>query len=482
MPSTPVKLNHPKCLSKTNVGAIRRQNLPNTRNPTIQKAAINPPIGGIPTIDSLDRSFTRCGVVSHLRAIFNQKRLQAADSRILRGQLSSVGESVPNHSNVSVGFFVPSLGDAHVISLELLIPTLVQSGAEKQLVQLATGLPRDEFDVRVTCLTAGGPYEERLRAANIPVAILGKRFQFDPFAFIWLRQHLQARQPDILHTWLFAANSYGRLAVPRGASTRVIVSERCVDSWKSWQLRVDRRLVGRTDCLVGNSQAVVDFYRPLGYPESKLRVIPNGVEIPRPPAQSREAFLRELKIPADAQVVMAVGRLAPQKRVADLVWSAQLLRQADPRAYLVIVGDGPLRSSLEQYAREVEVTSHVRFLGHRTDAASLLHHADLVWLGSEFEGMSNSLMEAMACGRPIVATAIPPNQELIQHGVHGYLVDIGDSAGFAQFSLKLMKEPELAARLGDAARQKVEAELSVPRMIERHVALYREIMSQPPLR
>ena len=363
-----------------------------------------------------------------------------------------------------------------MIRLELLIPTLVQSGAEKQLVLLASGLPRDEFDVRVTCLTSGGPYEAVLREAGIPVTILGKRFQFDPLAFFRLRKHLQERSPDILHTWLFAANSYGRMAVSRSSKTRVIVSERCVDSWKSWQLRVDRRLVGRTDFLVGNSQAVVDFYRPLGYPESRLRVIPNGVQTPPAPAVSRAEFLRELGLPADAKIAIAVGRLAPQKRMADLIWSMQLLRQADPQAYLVVVGEGPLRANLEQYAREVEVTAHVRFLGHRSDAASLLHHADLVWLASEFEGMSNSLMEAMACGRPIVATAIPPNQELIQHGVHGFLVNIGDSAGFAQYSHKLLQEADLADRLGAAARARVETELSVARMIERHVALYREVV------
>ena len=111
-----------------------------------------------------------------------------------------------------------------VIQLELLIPTLVQSGAEKQLALLATGLPRDEFDVRVTCLTSGGPYEAILRDAGIPVTILGKTFQFDPLAYFRLRKHLRERQPDILHTWLFAANSYGRLALPRGTNTRVIVS------------------------------------------------------------------------------------------------------------------------------------------------------------------------------------------------------------------------------------------------------------------
>lgn len=362
-----------------------------------------------------------------------------------------------------------------VIKLELLIPTLVQSGAEKQLVLLATGLPRTEFDVQVTCLTSGGPYEATLHEAGIPVTLLGKKFQFDPLAYFRLRKQLRQRQPDILHTWLFAANSYGRLALPRSSQTRVIVSERCVDSWKSWQLRVDRRLVSRTDCLVGNSQAVVDFYRPLGYPDSKLRVIPNGVEVPPAPRQTRAEFLQELNLPENAQVVMFVGRLAPQKRVTDLLWSIQLLRQADPRAYLVVVGDGPLRAVLEQYAREVEAISHVRFLGHRADAAPLLHHADVVWLASEFEGMSNSLMEAMACGRPIVATAIPPNQELIQHGTHGYLVNIGDSAAFVQFTLKLLNDTDLATRLGNAAQERVATELSVPLMIERYAQLYREV-------
>jgi glycosyltransferase involved in cell wall biosynthesis len=365
-----------------------------------------------------------------------------------------------------------------VIHLELLIPTLVQSGAEKQLVLLATGLPRAEFDVHVTCLTSGGPYVDTLHAAEIPVTLLGKKFQFDPLAFFRLRKHLRQRQPDILHTWLFAANSYGRLALPRGTPTRVIVSERCVDSWKSWQLQVDRRLVSRTDCLVGNSQAVVDFYRPLGYPDSKLRVIPNGVEAPPAPRQTRSEFLKELQLPEDAKLAMFVGRLAPQKRVSDLLWSIQLLRQVDPRAYLVVVGDGPLRASLEQYAREVEAISHVRFVGHRSDAASLLHHADVVWLASEFEGMSNSLMEAMACGRPIVATAIPPNQELIQHGTHGYLVNIGDTAGFAQFTLKLLNDSDLSARLGTIAQERVATELSVPRMIQRYAELYR-VMSEP---
>ncbi len=182
-----------------------------------------------------------------------------------------------------------------MLRVELLIPTLVRSGAEKQLTLLACGLPKDQFDVRVTCLTSGGPYVESLRKAEIPVTILNKRFQFDPLAWWRLRRHLKAATPDILHTWLFAANSYGRMALPRSSHTKTIVSERCVDSWKTWQLWVDRKLVSRTDCLVGNSQAVVDFYRPLGYRDDQLCVIPNGVEVPPQPSQSRNEFLAETR-------------------------------------------------------------------------------------------------------------------------------------------------------------------------------------------
>lgn len=365
-----------------------------------------------------------------------------------------------------------------MIRLDLLIPTLVQSGAEKQLVLLARQLPKSEFDIRVICLTSGGPYEELLTAAGIPVKIIGKRFQFDPMALYRLRRTLRDRDPQILHTWLFAANSYGRMAVSRRQSTRVIVSERCVDSWKNWQLAVDRRLVGRTDMLVGNSQAVIDFYRPLGYAESQLRVIPNGVETPERPRCTRAEFLIELGLAQESKLVFVVGRLALQKRVADLIWSMQLLRQADARSHLIVIGDGPQRGALEQLAREVEVTNHVRFLGHRSDAASLLHHADLVWQGSEYEGMSNSLMEAMSCGRPLIATAIPPNQELIRHGVDGFLVNVGDSAGFTQYSLKLINDPTLGDQLGNSARDRIRERLSVQFMVEGYASLYREVISQ----
>jgi hypothetical protein len=97
------------------------------------------------------------------------------------------------------------------IILEI-IPTLDQSGAEKQLTLLARGLPREEFDVRVCAMTRGGPLEADLAAAGIPVTVLGKRWKFDPYAFWRLWRLIKQIKPDLVHTWIFAANAYGRAA------------------------------------------------------------------------------------------------------------------------------------------------------------------------------------------------------------------------------------------------------------------------------
>ncbi|MFO1095816.1 MAG: glycosyltransferase [Planctomycetaceae bacterium] len=357
-----------------------------------------------------------------------------------------------------------------------LIPTLDRSGAEKQLTLLAAGLPRVEFDPEVVALDRGGPYVDVLQQRGVPVTVIGKRGRCDPSAWRRLKSHLRQRPPDILHTWLFAANAYGRMAVDH-ARTRVVVSERCVDSWKAgWQFAIDWLLASRTDRLVANSESVAEFYRGRGV-TAPIVVIPNGIEPPVAPTFTRQKLLGELSLADDALLVCYVGRLAKQKRIDDLLWAAQVLRQAEPRAYFLIVGDGPERVRLEQHARDVEVAAHVRWLGHREDAASILSLCDVFWLGSSFEGMSNSLLEAMSSGRPVVATDIPPNRELIRHGVDGYLVNVGDGAAFAQYAVKLFAEPERARRMGEAAQEKMRREYSIERMIERHVRLYRELVA-----
>lgn len=369
-----------------------------------------------------------------------------------------------------------------MLKLAFVIPTLDQSGAEKQLSLLATQLPPDEFDVHVFALTRGGYYENLLEKHDIPVTIVGKRWKFDPLAMRRLSKSLHAFQPDVVHAWLFAANAYTRIVGGRHPSWRTIISERCVDSWKAtWQIWLDRRMVARTDHLIGNSPSVVEFYGQLGYAEEQMSVIPNGVEIPDLNPDHRAMVLSELGLPPECRLIGYVGRLAEQKRVKDLLWAIQLLRQPDPNVRLIVIGDGPLRSRLEVYAKEVEAADFVRFVGHRTDVAPFFQAFDVFWLASEYEGMSNSVMEAMAAGTPVVASDITANQELVSHGDTGFLVKQGDSVGFSQFTLKILSDSELAKRLGDAGRARLANEFSIANMVERHAELYRRIVAQPDL-
>ena len=366
----------------------------------------------------------------------------------------------------------------------LLIPTLDRSGAEKQFTLLATRLPQTEFDVTAVALTRGGPYADELKSAGIPLTVIGKRSKFDPFTFWRLRAELQRLQPDILHTWLFAANSYGRLCSGIIPQAKIVVSERCVDSWKmGWQLWLDRRLIAKTDRLVGNSKSVVDFYRELGVPSDKLVCIPNGIDLPpqvdeTADQSAREVMLQELKLPPDAYVAGYVGRLAKQKRVEDLIWAVETLRQIRPKLYLVIVGEGPERERLENFARDVGCLDHVRFLGHREDASRWLRLFDVFCLASSFEGMSNSLMEAMSMGKPVIVSDIPANRELVVQTQTGFLPKLADTVGFMQFLRQLIDEPGLGAELGKAGRERIQQFFGITRMVDAYAEVYRNVLGK----
>ena len=333
--------------------------------------------------------------------------------------------------------------------------------------------------VNVIALNRGGHFAEQLQQCDIPVAVLQKRFRLDPLTYFRLRSRLRETKPDIVQSFLFSANTYVRLPgiIPPG--TQVIVSERCVDSWKSgWQLTLDRMLVRRMAIMTANSQSVADFYkREVGVPQDRIRVIPNGHATETASDETTADLRAELGLPADALLLGFVGRLAPQKCLEDLVWAFHLLHQAVDNVALVVVGDGPDRDSLGEFAASVGCRSQVYFTGHRADAASIIPQFDVFCLPSAFEGMSNSLMEAMAAGVPPVVSDIPGNRGLVEHERTGLVCPQGDSLALCQAVMRLMTNKDFASQIGSAAQQKIHDEHCVDQLVQRHIDLYQQVCS-----
>ncbi len=344
---------------------------------------------------------------------------------------------------------------------------------------LASGLPRDEFEVEVVALTRGGPLAAPLAAAGIPVTVIGKSQRLDPRAMWRLVQLLRARRPALVHTWLFAGNSYGRVAALAAGVPHLVAAERCVDQWKaSHELWLDRRLAQRSDRIVVNSSGIRDFYVAAGLPAEKFTLIPNGVLPAVPSTLGRGQLLNELGLPASARLIGAVCRLWPQKRVKDLIWATDLLKVVRDDVHLLVIGDGPERSALERYRRQVRIEDKVHFLGHRADVPALLPHFDLLWLASGYEGLPNVILEAMVAGVPVVASDIPGNRDLVVPGQTGWLAPVGDRAELARGAQRVLNDRALARQWGEAGRSRALAEFSVAAMVSRHTQLYRELLGR----
>ena len=359
-----------------------------------------------------------------------------------------------------------------------LIPTLDRSGAEKQMVLLARGLPVDRFRVEVAALTRLGPLKGELDEAGIPVTLIGKRHKVDPMALVRLARFLREGRFDVVQTWIYAADTYGRVAARRAKVPVVVTSEMAVDLWKGRaDLAIDRFLARWTDRVVGNSNAVVEFYRGVGIPAEKLAMIPSGIADEEPPEVDRAEVRASLGLAPDAPLILFAGRLAEQKGVDTLISALDLLQHVRPEVRSLIVGEGPLRGRLEETARAFRLLEgrKVSFLGHREDVPRLLAASDLLVLPSLYEGLPNVVLEAMRFRKPVVATAAPGTTEVVEDGVTGLLVPLRDPPELARAIRRVFDEPDLARRLGEAGRARVEAEFGAGLMIARFAALYEQL-------
>ena len=305
------------------------------------------------------------------------------------------------------------------IRIALCITDLDVGGAERHLTELAVRADRRRFAPVVYCLGAQPPREEAscvpaLLAAGVEVHCLGGHaiWQF-PVVARRLSRLLAAERPQIVQTFLFHANIVGRIAARRAGVKAVVAGVRVAERAARWHLRLDRmtqRWVERYVCV---SRSVADFsIEQGGLPPEKLVVIPNGIDLDKYPAR-QPADLRALGIGAGRRAVTFVGRLEPQKGVDWLIEAAPRWLAELPDCDLLLVGEGPLRASLETAARTAGIAQRVHFVGWRPDVPEILAASGLLVLPSAWEGMPNVVLEAMASRRPVVATDVEGVRELL---------------------------------------------------------------------
>jgi len=356
------------------------------------------------------------------------------------------------------------------IRIQYIIATLDRAGAEGQLTALLTRLDRSRFEPHLICLTRGGHHEAALNQAGIPYEILGKSGKADPLAVFRLCKLMKSFKPDILHTWMFTSNAYGRVAgILAGVPVR-IASERAVDTWKTWPYKlIDRLLAPWTHCIVGNCEAIREFVaKETGADRNKLSVIPNGVDV--------SLFEPKEHIGMEEVCFCTVGRLAPQKRTDLFIKAISRLNKQKKNVRGIIAGDGPLRGELQKLASKEGIESRVAFLGATEDVPGLLERSDAFILASDWEGMPNVVLEAMAAGLPVVGTAIDGTKEIVKDGETGLLVPADDADALAAAMNELADSVELRSRMGKAGRLRAESKYSMEKMVERYETLYTNLV------
>ncbi|MBD3367981.1 MAG: glycosyltransferase [Candidatus Eisenbacteria bacterium] len=347
-------------------------------------------------------------------------------------------------------------------------------GTERQLVDLATRLDRDRFEPVVCSLTERGPMAQELDAAGVRVVALEKRPGVASGTLARLTSFLRAERPALLHTFLFSANWRGVVAGRVARVPVVVTSYRNVDiHGRRPLLFVERALSGMPDYVTANAKAVGRHVEKAhGIDADRIRVIYNGVDFerlrPRDAGHARRA----------GKTVVMIASLTPKKDPLAFVEVASSVADRCADVTFDVVGDGPLRGSMEELARSKGLGDRLRLLGQTKDVASVLAAADVSVLTSLKEGCSNVLLESMAVGVPVVVTDVGGNPELVEDGATGFVVPPGDPVALADRVVDILNDETLASSMGEAARRRARREFSTERMVERTTEFYRDAIGR----
>jgi glycosyltransferase involved in cell wall biosynthesis len=373
------------------------------------------------------------------------------------------------------------------VTIAHVIHSLPADGAEQLLLDLVRGTDRSRFRPVVIGVAAGGPLAPEMERAGARVHVAGKRWKLDWSVLGRIAAILEAERAAIVHTHLFTGDVWGRLAGLRARVPVHFSTLHNVTTNETWLARrIQRRLARRVDRVIACSPEVAASYIGAGIvPREKVLTISNGVDTARfrgapPMAEARAALGLDA---ARGRVVGVVARLSPQKGHEVFLRAARRVRAAaGAGVQFAIVGDGPLRRSLEEQARALGLGEAVRFLGLRRDIPRVFAALDVVVLPSLWEGLPFVVLEALAAARPLVATAVGGVPAIVHDRVTGRLVPPGDDLALATAILHLLSCPEDARAMAESGRALVERDYSLTTMARKYERAWAEALAQRAVR
>lgn len=370
-------------------------------------------------------------------------------------------------------------------------------GTERQTLNLGLSLARRGQVVQFGCLRRAGRLLGECEGAQIPVHAYPLRSLYSPRVAVEalrLGRDLRRGQVDVVHAYNFYGNVFAVPAARLAGVPLVIAGIRDVGIYLDARKRRAQRLACRfADLLLVNAESIRTWLRSEGYPGDRIEVIRNGVDLAafdRLDDDGAVPVRRALGLPVGTPIVATIARLCPSKGFEDAIDAMAIIHAARPDVHHIVVGEelvsrnGELhpgsayRATLEQRARTLGIGGHVHFLGHRTDVPQILREVSVCMQPSLTEGLSNSVLEAMAAGRAVVATPVGGTPEVIVDGQTGWLVPVGDPPALGQTVLRLLADAGARIRTGEAARRLVQERLSVSAMVQATEQLYMERLEQ----
>jgi glycosyltransferase involved in cell wall biosynthesis len=367
---------------------------------------------------------------------------------------------------------------AMTIKVLNLIETSGPGGAENVLINLVTRLDTTRFQPLV-CLRKRGWLPGELRRLDIPTVIVPQSHSLDIQWIFRVRRLVRKHAIQILHSHEFAMNVHtSLLSVLSGVPSVATVHGKNYYP-ELWRRRAAYRFVARTSQLVAVSADIHEFLvRRVGIPGRQILTIVNGIDtsLYAPQSAMQHRLKSELQAFDGYHIVATVGSLYAIKGHSYLLDAARLVIAKHPKTLFLLIGRGPLRDELERHSLELGLRHHVRFLGFRTDIPDLLRAADTFVLPSLSEGLPLSMLEAMAAGKPAIATNVGGVPEVIKDGESGFLIPSRNPDVIADRLIRLIRSPELARGLGTTGQSLVRSKYDLPQVVRQYEELYDRLL------